>query len=118
MNDNETTIAKALRMRTRDFRNGVQKVIGAKHEKIVSKEMWETIGQISGLMVELNEQMCDGLKIDADNSIDASIRTDMAELASTCKDMMLSPAERKAKAKAAKALDDQIAELMRQKANL
>lgn len=118
MNENETTIAKALRMRTRDFRNGVQKVLGAKHDKIVNKKMWETIGQISGLMVKLNEQMCDGLKIDADNSIDASIRTDMAELAYICNDMMLSPAERKAKAKAAKALDDQIAELMRQKANL
>ena len=118
MNENETTIAKALRMRTRDFRNGVQKVLDAKHDKIVSKQMWETIGQISGLMVEMNEQMCDGLKIDADNTIDASIRKDMADLAMTCKDMMLSPAERKAKAKAQKDIDDQIAELMRQKANL
>ena len=64
MNDDQTTIAKALRMRTRDFRNGVKKVLGAKHEKVVSKEMWETIGEISGLMVDLNEQMCDALKIE------------------------------------------------------
>lgn len=118
MNDNETTIAKALRMRTRDFRNGIQKVVGAKHEKVVSKDMWETIGQISGLMVTLNEQMCDGLGLDETNPIDSSIRTDMTDLVATCKDMMLTPAERKAKAKAAKALDDQIAELMRQKAEL
>ena len=118
MNENETTIAKALRMRTRDFRNGVQKVLDAKHDKIMTKNMWETIGEISGLMVDLNEQMCDALKIDVNNSIDASIRTDMTDLVATCKDMMLTPAERKAKAKAAKALDDQIAELMRQKAEL
>ena len=118
MNDDQKTIAKALRMRTRDFRNGVQKVLDAKHDKIVTKNMWETIGEISGLMVDLNEQMCDALKIDVNNSIDASIRNDMTDLMTTCKDNMLTPAERKAKAKAAKALDDQIAELLRQKAEL
>ena len=42
----------------------------------------------------------------------------MTDLVATCKNMMLTPAERKAKAKAAKALDDQIAELLRQKAEL
>ncbi len=116
LTDKETMV-KVLRMRSRDFRNGVLKVLPLKHDKIVSKEMWETMASISDAIVTLNKQMVEKNGL-GDNAIDESLQSDMRDLSTKCRMNMLTPAERKAKAKAAKALDAQIAKLMAKKANL
>tara|TARA_R110000824_G_scaffold71666_4_gene183442 strand:- start:49 stop:420 length:372 start_codon:yes stop_codon:yes gene_type:complete len=110
-------IVKILRMRSRDFRNGVLNVLPLKHDKIVSKEMWDTMASISDLMVTLNEQLVKNNGL-GDNKIDASIQTDMTELTETAKHNMLTPTERKAKAKAVADIQKQIDALMATKATL
>lgn len=116
LTDKETMV-KVLRMRSRDFRNGVLKVLPLKHDKIVSKEMWETMASISDAIITLNKQMVEKNGL-GDNTIDESLQSDMGDLSTKCRMNMLTPAERKAKAKAAKALDAQIAALIAEKANL
>ena len=115
--NDKDTIVKLLRMRSRDFRNGVLNTLKLKHDKIVSKAMWETIATISDAMVDLNNEMVktNGL---GDNAIDKSIRVDMTNLTAKAKEMTLTPTERKAKAKAKAELESQMAALAEQIANL
>lgn len=110
------TIVKIIRMRIRDFRNGVENTLNLVHDKIVSKKAWTQIATISLEMAALWTIMMEHNGLDG--KIDKAVIDDMNDLATKAKDMTLTPSQRKAKAQKAKDLQKQIDDLMRQKAEL
>ncbi|MAK37250.1 MAG: hypothetical protein CMC15_13940 [Flavobacteriaceae bacterium] len=110
------TIVKIIRMRIRDFRNGVENTLNLTHDKVVSQKAWTQIAIISKEMTALWETMMETNGLDG--KINESVIIDMTELAIIAKDMTLTPSERKAKAAKLAELQKQIDAIEKQKAEL
>jgi len=112
-NENKKTTKGIVRMRFRDLRNGVEKVMDANDGTVIMKKAeWVMMQSVFTTLATLWTDMCktNGWV----GKTDTDVTADLTDTATKCKDMTLTKAERKAKADAMNVLMQQMADLQQQ----
>jgi hypothetical protein len=116
-NENKKTTKGIVRMRFRDLRNGVEKVMDGNDGTVkMKKDEWVMMQSVFTTLATLWADMCktNGWV----GKTDTDVTADLKDTASKCKDMTMTKAERKAKADAMTDLMQQMADLQQQMDNL
>lgn len=116
-NENKKTTKGIVRMRFRDLRNGVEKVMDSNDGTVkMKKAEWVMMQSVFTTLATLWADMCktNGWV----GKTDTDVTADLNDTASKCKDMTLTDKERKAKADQMNDLMAQMAALQQQMSDL